>query len=263
MDKREDSRIDMEATVPGRNELMLVWLLCVMAAGRVFFFCAAFPFFNNTDEQAHFDLVLKYSHGHLPRGMENFSPESIRYLALCSSPEFFVGPERFPNRHFPSPVEGESPSALSQAEESWGHAVNAEAWQSPLYYGVAGIWLKLGQNFGFSGAHLLYWVRFLNLFLAASLVWLSFLAAREFFPEQAWLRLSVPLLIAFIPQDLFYGIGNDTLSPLCLGAAFICLVRWLRAEVPGGRLALGLGLAITATYLTKVSNAPLFVSRSC
>jgi Predicted membrane protein (DUF2142) len=257
MDKQKASGVDMEVTVQVRHEGVLVWLLCVLAGARVFFFCAAFPFFNNTDEQAHFDLVLKYSHGHFPRGMENFSPESIRYLALCSSPEFFVGPERFPDRNFPAPVEGESPAALSQAEQSWGHAVNAEAWQPPLYYAVGGVWLKLGESFGFSGAHLLYWVRFLNVFLAAALVWLSFLAAREFFPEQTWLRLCVPLLTAFIPQDMFYGIGNDTLSPLCFGAAFICVVRWLRAEVPEGRLALCLGLAISATYLTKVSNAPL------
>ena len=257
MAKREATKIDMETSGLLRKERLLVWLLCGLAAARVFFFCAAFPFFNNTDEQAHFDLVLKYSHGNLPRGMESFSPESIRYLALCSSPEFFVGPQHFPGRHFPSPVEGESSAALSQAEQAWGHAVNAEAWQPPLYYAVGGVWLKLGQSFEFSEAHLLYWVRFLNVFLAAALVWLSFLAAREFFPEQAWLRLCVPLLTAFIPQDMFYGIGNDTLSPVCFGAGFIFVVRWLRAEVPGGRLALGLGLAISATYLTKVSNAPL------
>ena len=187
--------------------------------------------------------------------MENFSPESIRYLALFSSPEFFVGPEHFPE--FPVPARGETPEALGQAEQAWGHAVNAEAWQPPLYYAVGGAWMKLGESFGFSGAHLLYWVRFLNVWLAAALVWLSFLAAREFFPEQTWLRLSVPLLTAFIPQEMFYGIGNDTLSPICFGVAFICLVRWLRAEVPNGRLALDLGLAISATYLTKVSNAPL------
>ncbi len=255
MDKRKAAKIDIETPALIRNERLLVWLLCVLAAARVFFFCAAFPFFNNTDEQAHFDLVLKYSHGHLPRGMENFSQESIRYLALWSSPEFFLGPEHFPDRHFPPPVGGEKPAALSQAEQVWGNAVNAEAWQPPLYYAVGGLWLKLGQSFGFGGVHLLYWLRFLNVLSAAALVWLSFIAAREFFPEQAWLRLCVPLLTAFMPQDMFYGIGNDTLSPLCFGAAFIYLVRWLRTEVPSVRLALGLGLS--ATYLTKVSNAPL------
>src|ERR1700682_2670680 len=152
MDQRKAVKIDIEGPALIRNERLLVWLLCVLAAVRVFFFCAAFPFFNNTDEQAHFDLVLKYSHGHLPRGMENFSPESIRYLALCSSPEFFIGPERLPK--FSLPARGENPEALAQAEEAWGHAVNAEAWQPPLYYAVAGVWLKLGESFGFSGAHL-------------------------------------------------------------------------------------------------------------
>jgi hypothetical protein len=257
MDQRNAAKIDIEGPAIIRNEQRLVWLLCVLAAVRVFFFCAAFPFFNNTDEQAHFDLVLKYSHGHPPRGMENFSPESIRYLALCSSPEFFLGPEHFPDRHFPPPVGRESPEALSQAEQVWSNVVNAEAWQPPLYYAVGGLWLKLGQGFGFGGAHLLYWLRFLNVLSAAALVWLSFLAAREFFPAQAGLRLGVPVLTAFLPQDMFYGIGNDTLSPLCFGAAFIFLIRWLRVEVPSVPLALCLGLTLSATYLTKVSNVPL------
>jgi hypothetical protein len=34
---------------------------------RVFLFSAAFPFFNNVDEQAHFDTVYKYARGYLPR----------------------------------------------------------------------------------------------------------------------------------------------------------------------------------------------------
>jgi uncharacterized membrane protein len=122
---------------------------------------------------------------------------------------------------------------------------------------VGGLWAKFGQWCGFTGGHLLYWLRFLNILFIAALVWLGFLAAREFFPQEACLRLCVPILVAFIPQDMFYGIENDTLSPLCFGAAFICLVRWWRAEVPSPRLALCLGLTISATYLTKLSNAPL------
>lgn len=258
MAKPAAAKIDIKTPALIRHERLVVAVLCVLAAARVFIFCAAFPFFNNTDEQAHFDLVLKYSHGHLPRGMENFSAESIRYLALYSSPEFFFGPEHFPDRHFPQPS-ADTPEVLTQAERSWGNAVNAEAWQPPLYYAIAGLWLKLGQAFGCHEAHLLYWLRFLNVLLAAALVWLSFLAARELFPEQVWLRVCVPFLIAFMPQDMFYGIGNDTLSPLCFGAAFVCLVRWLRAEVPGFWLALSLGIALSATYLTKVSNIPLIV----
>jgi hypothetical protein len=53
------------------NERKWVLLLCVFAAIHVFIFSATFPFFNDVDEQAHFDLVVKYSHGHVPRTLEN------------------------------------------------------------------------------------------------------------------------------------------------------------------------------------------------
>jgi len=88
----------------------------------------------------------------------------------------------------------------------WTDAINPESWQAPLYYAIAGLWLKLGHWCGLTGGHLLYWLRFLNALFVAALVWLSFVAAREFFPKQAWLRMCVPTLVAFIPQDMFYGI---------------------------------------------------------
>jgi hypothetical protein len=43
----------------------LIFGLGAVAAIRVFVFAAAFPFFNNVDEQAHVDLVVKYSHGNV------------------------------------------------------------------------------------------------------------------------------------------------------------------------------------------------------
>ena len=93
-----------------------------------------------------------------------------------------------------------------------------------------------------SDGHLLYLLRFLNVLFLAALVWLSFLAAREFFSQREWLALCVPVLVAFIPQDMFYGIENDNLSPLLFGAVFLCLVRWWRAEVLSPLLAACLGL---------------------
>jgi len=42
------------------HERSIVLALCVAAACRVFLFSAAFPYFNNVDEPAHFDLVMKY-----------------------------------------------------------------------------------------------------------------------------------------------------------------------------------------------------------
>ena len=40
------------------NERNGVLLLCLFAAIHVFIFSTAFPFFNNVDEEAHFDLVV-------------------------------------------------------------------------------------------------------------------------------------------------------------------------------------------------------------
>ena len=47
------------------------------------------------------------------------------------------------------------------------------------------------------------------------------------------------------------------LSPLCFGLAFVGLVKLLRAENPGVRLGIFTGLALAATFLTKISSLPL------
>ncbi len=265
MKRRPDARCEQAG--PRVSAKAFIWLLCLLAGMRTFVFCAGFPFFNNADEQAHFDVVLKYSQGHLPRGMEHFSGESARYFVQYGSPEFFMSPVAFPDGRFPPPTwtssaEGTS-AAVSATEQAWSDATNPESWQPPLYYAVAGLWLNLGQLCGFSDGHLLYWLRFLNVLFFSALVWLSFLAAREFFPQQEWIALCVPVLVAFIPQDMFYGIENDNLSPLLFGAVFICLIRWWRAEVLSPLLAVCLGLTMSATYLTKLSNAPLLGVALC
>ena len=71
------------------------------------------------------------------------------------------------------------------------------------------------------------------------------------------MRLGVPALIAFLPQTVFYSIDNDVLSPICFGAAFIGLIKFWRAETPMVLLGAGTGLALAATFLTKISNLPL------
>ena len=97
----------------------------------------------------------------------------------------------------------------------------------------------------------------MNIFFVVALVWLGYVAAQMIFPENLFLKVGVPALLAFFPQTAFYSIQNDVLSPLCFGAAFICLARWLRADAPGVWLGTATGLALAATYLTKISNLPL------
>jgi hypothetical protein len=119
--------------------------------------------------------------------------------------------------------------------------------------------LAFGKSLRISRWLFALWPSLFDIFLVAALVWLGYCAARLIFPENLFLRLSVPALLAFIPQTAFYSIDNDVLSPLCFGAAFICLVHLLRAQVPTVRLTIATGLALAATLLTKMTNLPLIL----
>ena len=252
---------NLAAGIPGTREYAIVSLLCLLAAVHVFIFSAAFPFFNNVDEQIHFDLAVKCSQGHVPRALEPVSDETVRYIVLYGSPEYLGIPTNSPDGQFAPPpwkrpLDDVRQTLIAKAA-TWRSVTNYEASQPPLYYALAGAWWRLGQMCGFHDGFLLYSVRFLNVLFVAVLVWLGFLAAQMIFPESLFMRLAVPALIAFMPQTAFYSIQNDVLSPLCFGVAFILLLRWLQAEQPGMRLGIFTGLALAATFLTKISNAPL------
>ncbi|MGA3283650.1 MAG: DUF2142 domain-containing protein [Verrucomicrobiota bacterium] len=249
--------------ISGTHEHKIVWLLCLLAAVHVFVFSAAFPFFNNVDEANHFDLTVKYSHGHLPGGPELVSAESMQDIAIFGSQEFLWKTNFFTNGQLPPPPWTQSPEVirryLTANEMARQQIVNYENSQPPFYYALAGIWRNIGEWCGFENGRLLYWGRFLNMFLVAALVWVGYVAARMIFPEQCFLRLGVPALLAFIPQTQFYSIQNDVLSPLCFGVAFVFLVQWWWAERPTVRLGIITGLMLAATYLTKISNLPLVI----
>jgi Predicted membrane protein (DUF2142) len=244
------------------NEHHWVFLLCLFAAIHVFIYTAAFPFFNNVDEQAHFDLAVKYSHGEIPRRMDLLSQESLRYIAIYSSQEFLASETDFPGGKMPPPIwllpSDQIAQVLQYREAGWQN-INHEASQPPVYFLLAGFWWRMENLLGLDGGRALYGLRFLNLFIVAALVWLGYTAARLIFPDNKFLRLGVPALIAFMPQTAFYSILNDALSPLTFGAAFILLVKFSRAEIPGVRLCAATGLALAATLLTKMSNLPLVV----
>lgn len=236
----------------------IVLLLCALAAIHVFVFSTAFPFFNDVDEPGHFDLVVRYSHGQIPRGMENYSAESSVYLALYSSCAYLGTAAAFPGGQFPPPawtlpVET-ARHELALEAAAWQQQANNETWQPPLYYTLEAIWWHFGQLLGFENGFLLYWLRFLDIIIVVGVVWLGYIAARIVFPENRFLQLGVPSVLAFMPQSAFYSIETDALSPLCFGVLFICLLQWLRQEVPDLRLGVVTGLAFAATYLTKLTN---------
>ena len=242
------------------HELWWVIGFCLFAAVRVLLFSAAFPFFNNVDERRHLDLVIKYAEGHIPHGTELISPATLPYLSHYASPEFLSAPESFEGGYFgpmwKHPAEEVAPT-IARIEEIWSRTPNQECSQPPPYYVVAAAWFHIGQWIGFKDGGTLYWVRFLNTLLMPALVWVAYVAARLMFPEQVALRLGVPLLIATVPQDAFYGINNDVLSPICFGLLFLCLLKLFSADSLNKSWAVLTGVAFAATYLVKTGNLPL------
>lgn len=238
-----------------------VWLLAGVAAFRVFVLCAAFPVFNNVDEQAQLDLIVKYSKGEVPRGLSRFSEESAADIAYYGSPEYLTRPRGLLGGVFPAPWTSSTPDLLvpriRAEQERWELKINQDSNEPPLYYALAGLWRRLGGSLGIKGGYLLYWIRFLNPFVAAALVWVGFIVARLVFPGRPLIDRGVPVLLAVFPQDTFYSIQSDVLSPLLGGLAFLGVVKWLRTERPSLTLAVLTGLALAGAGLVKTANWPL------
>jgi Predicted membrane protein (DUF2142) len=250
-------------TFAKRGERLLILLLCIAAAIRVFIFSAAFPFFSNVDEDLHFDLITQYSHSQLPRSFDRLKEETLSWIVPYASPEFLFTPDQFPGAKFPPPLWKQSgpdvEPEIAATRAAWSGEINFESSQPPLYYILASVWWWVGQHLGLTGLRSLYWIRFLNGLLIALIVLLGYLIARIVAPERVELRVGVPLLLAFIPQNVFYAMNNDVLSPVCFGGLFLCVLQWLRTSRPTLLLGALTGLSMAATYLTKLSNSPLVV----
>jgi Predicted membrane protein (DUF2142) len=242
-------------------ERNFILLLSLFAGIRVFIFSAAFPFFNNVDELMHFDLIMKYSDGHVPRQVEPVSADSAGYISLFYSSAYIRSPADFPDGKFPPPLwtmpKEKAGQILAANVAAWQTQKNYEVAQAPLHYVLEAAWWHLGRCLGVPYVRLLYWLRFLNVILVFALVWRAYATARMVFPENLFIRLAVPALLAFMPQSSFYSLGNDVLSALCFGITFVCLLKWLASEKPSPRLSAATGLAFAATFLTKMTNLPL------
>jgi 4-amino-4-deoxy-L-arabinose transferase-like glycosyltransferase len=248
-----------------RSELRLVAFLALVAMVRVFVFSAAFPFFGINDEAFHMDLILKYARGYVPKpGNDRLEPESARLLATFASPEYLTRPGEFPNGKVPPPVwHSLPPTAASQNQLArtagfWLTQRSIEAHSPPVYYKLGALWLKAGRGLGLWGLSLLYWTRFANVFLFGILVVVTFLLARQWYPENRAVYLGAPMLMALFPQDAFFTINNDGLS-----AVFFALtLLWLNSLALARRpfyWYLGTGLLVGATFLIKVINAIVVV----
>jgi len=244
------------ASLSGRERIIIL-TLCALGACRIFLFSAAFPFFNNVDEQAHFDMVYKYSKDHIPcAALENYDHETSELIVFYGTPEYLIITNQFPKDFVrPTPALKQSKIFVEKVTRQ-EQQKNPQTWSFPVYYTVAGLWCFIGRLLGIQGGYLLYWTRFLNVLLFTALVWFSHVLARTFFPQSFLNRIALPLLVAFFPQDTFYGITNDTLSPLLFAIAFFMLMQIFFSN-KSHTYNMFTGLVVAATFLTKISNVAI------
>jgi hypothetical protein len=216
------------------------------------------------DEQAHLDLVLKYSAGHVPHSIEKLSTETASYIPRYESPEFFNIPANQPGGVFQDPpwtkAEGSMQRYYAEGTIFWStNYNNHESSQAPIYYVIAGTWTNIGESLGITGGYLLYWIRFLNIIFIITLVIISWKIGLELFPEDRFLNLGIPMLVGIMPQDSYYAIENDVLSPVFFGIALFFLIKYIKSGGVSKKLSIITGLALAGTILVKIANLPLVV----
>jgi hypothetical protein len=236
--------------------------LCLAAAARVGFGAAALPFFADTDEYAHFDVVHKLARGCWPSGsLTALDVDVIRLRIYDSSPEYMTPPEAYVLGRFPPPVrdwpdDKRKKDHVAAALARCLTQPNYEEHEPPAYYALAAAWYRLGRAFGISGAASVYWVRFLNVPLYAALVALSYGFARRYFGRDV--GLAVASLTAFYANTIFFTVSNDVLSPLAGVASLTLLLRWY--ERPGPLAGAAAGTMTAAAVLVKLTNAAALVA---
>ncbi len=250
-------------SLSSRQHRWLIALLCFVTALRIFFFSATFPFFNNVDEALHLDLILKYSQNQWPSlGTELLNDETYRSLFLFGTPEYLKRAEDRPGGRFGLPRYSWPSDIREQRLRRWivsKKYANMEEYSPPLYYLLAGKWLSLGKMMGLRNAGLLYWTRFMNIPLYIALIILACAIGRRLPYRDHAMAFGAPLLVAFMPQDVFFSLNPDVLAPIFSGIAFLLIIIIASGRQCNWRHYMLLGISISAALLTKLANLPLLL----
>jgi hypothetical protein len=242
------------------------WIAVVcgcLGALRVLVFAAGFPLFNPVDETSHYEMVYEYSRGVWP-GPQLFKTdrEMARIFSLYGTDEYLIAKDVLQRHNRDVPLPALSPDlrdfTFPLRMSFWLPQSNIETQSPPVYYLVAAAWYRLGELFGLRDWAIAYWTRFLNAILYGAFVWVAYLFVRRVYPERTFLCAGVPLLLAVFPQDVFYGVNRDVLSPLLGALVLLLLAGAIDGESGSHRGLIAAGVLTGLAFLTDVSNFVLF-----
>jgi hypothetical protein len=230
--------------------------ICLLAAFKTAAFCVLYPYFTNVDETFHYDAVVKYGRGVLPRPGEPLEEETATLQWRYAAWEYLFPPEA--RQATPEEIRRELAVRQTAAvPPELAQRVTQQVHQPPLYYALAGGLHRASVALGVPPRVRPFVVRLLNVGVAVAVVLASWRLARQLFPENVVVVYGAPLMVALFPQDVFYQVSNDGLSAAVCGWTVV----WLLPVIMGARLTTGRALlcggAVAAAILTKWTNAPI------
>jgi hypothetical protein len=97
---------------------------------------------------------------------------------------------------------------LNNATNGWTRPQIAKHSRHRFYYALEYLY-NIGKLLGIKGLHLLYWIRFLNIHIYATLYWFAYLRCRNAFKNDLFMQVGVLVLLTCFPQDVFYSINSE------------------------------------------------------
>ncbi|MGB8112804.1 MAG: hypothetical protein WCF22_03480 [Candidatus Sulfotelmatobacter sp.] len=234
----------------------IVILMCVYAGLRILIFTAAFPFFNNIDEQFHFAAIRMYAQGQWPgKDLPHFDFETAKIASLYATPEYL-------NEGNFAPFYPLSPQDAAPYTGPWVRrylrTADFEAQSPPVYYLLNAAWYRFGESVGVHGWESIYWLRLLNPMAYMLLVWVSYLFVRKAYPGRIFLLLGVPSLLAVFPQDVYFGINRDVLAAPMTALVLLLMLKAVDDRESGKWALVAASLLVGLTFLVDVSNCVLY-----
>lgn len=246
-----------------KNRYFILVSLAVVVFIKTIVTSAAYPIFSPIDEPEHYDVISKYARGHIPQKDDLFDPDVYLLTLIKSTKEYIVTEDELKRdtRDYFGSVE-DAPAELKVQILRKIHFKSGEGGQPPVYYFLLGTVKNFVEKIGFRDENVVYALRFFNGVILSMLICMAFFFVKAYLPNDMTLMLGTPLMITLLPQDAFFQIGNDVLSPLVFLIACYFLFKVIFNQKVKFYVFIIAGLFTALAFLTKHSNIPIYLIMS-